>query len=361
MAPYWLVGTGAGIVGALFFLTASAGSPLLGIPIYFAALPVFLAGLGWGVRAALIAAMTGFVVLSSTASFTAAVVFLVAGGLAPAWLVRLALFHHIETTTQLTPAEAARLARRGGGSTPPAEEAEVASMETTAEVEWYPPGALTVWTAFIGAGVLVMASLSTMLMEIEGGGVEGGLEGALRMLLTEELLEGRAIEAVLLEMGLSADPERILSLIVIALPAVVVLFWSLLTLGNMWLAQSILVRSNNNLRPSPVLAEMELPGFLLALLGGALLLSLIPGPAAQLGGAVMIALLVPYFLLGLAVIHAISRAWMARIAILSVFYVLLVFAGWLVIPISLIGLLEPWAKLRARLASAEAPRGKEID
>lgn len=356
MPPYWLIGVGAGVVGALFFLTAGAGSPLLGIPIYFAALPIFLAGLGWGTRAAFIATMTGFVVLSSTASFTAAVVFLVASGLAPTWLVRLALFHHIETSTHLTPAEAARLARKGGGSTPVAEDVEVNSVETTADVEWYPPGALTVWTAFIGASVLVVAALSTMLM-----GVAGGLEGALRVLLTEELLEGRAIESVLLDLGLSADPERILSLIVIALPAVVVLFWSLITLGNMWLAQFILTRTNNNLRPMPKLTEIELPGFLLALFGGAVLLSLIPGPAAQLGGAVMIALLVPYFLLGLAVIHAISRAWMARIAILGVFYILLVFTGWLVIPISLIGLLEPWASLRARFASAEAPRGKEID
>ncbi len=356
MPPYWLIGVGAGIAGALFFLTAGTGSVLLGIPIYFAALPVFIAGLGWGFRAAFIAAITGFVVLSATVSFTAAVVFLVAAGLAPAWLVRLALLNHAETVKQLTPAETARLARKAGGSPPSAEVTEGGPVETLADTEWYPPGALTVWTALIGAGVLVVAGIGTLLL-----GVEDSLEGALRVLLKDELLTGRAIELVLLEMGLDADPERILSLIVIALPAVVVLFWSLLTLGSMWLAQLILIRSDNNLRPMPELRDMELPGFLLALLGGALLLSLIPGPAAQLGGALMIAFLVPYFLLGLAVIHAISRAWMARIAILSGFYVLLIFTGWLIIPISLIGLLEPWAKLRARFASAEALRGKEKD
>ena len=356
MQPYWVIGVGAGVASALLFLTASLGSPLLGIPIYFAALPVFLAGLGWGMQAAFVAALTGFVVLSSLSSFTAGVVFLVADGLAPAWLVRLALLHHVESTPRLTPAEAARLARRDGGTYPPVEPDSPPQVETTAEVEWYPPGALTVWTAFIGTGVLILSGLSTMLM-----GVEGGLEGALRMLLTEELLEGGAIKAMLRDMGLNADPERILSIIVIALPAVVVFFWSLLTLGTMWIAQVILVRSGHTLRPTPDLTQIELPTFLIGLFAAALLLSLVPGPAAQLGGAIMIALLVPYFLLGLAVIHAISRAWTARIIILGVFYILLIFAGWLVIPISLIGLLEPWVGLRARFASAEAQTGEEIE
>ncbi|MEQ9144519.1 MAG: DUF2232 domain-containing protein [Parvibaculaceae bacterium] len=355
MPPYWAIGVGAGLAGALLFLTAGVGSPLLGIPLYFAALPVFLAGLGWGDRAAAIAALTGFVVLSSVSSFTAGLVFLVADGLAPAWLVHLALLHHREAPPQLTPAEAARLARRDGVD--PAEILESQpAPEPTGATEWYPPGPLTVWTAFIGAGVLIISGLSTMLM-----GVSGGLEGALRMLLAEELVEGRAIEGVLTEMGVSADPERILSLIVIALPAIVVLCWSLLTLGNMWLAQFILSRSGHNLRPTPAYTEMELPKFLAGLLAGSVILSLIPGPSAQLGGAIMIALLVPYFLLGLAVIHAISRAWTARIAILGVFYVLLIFTGWLVVPICLIGLAEPWAGLRARFVHAEAPTGEEID
>lgn len=356
MPPYWVIGAGAGVIGALLFLTAGVGSTILGLPIYFAALPVFLAGLGWGMRAAFVAAFTGFVILSSVSSFTAGIVFLVADGLAPAWLVRLALLHHVETAPRITPADAARLARKDGGAYPPAETSQAPQVETTADVEWYPPGALTVWTALIGAGVLIASGLFTMLM-----GVEGGLEGALRMLLTEDLLEGRAIESVLRDMGLNADPERILNLIVIALPAVVVLVWSLLTLGNMWLAQFILVRSGNNLRPTPEFNQIELPNFLFVLFAVALLLSLVPGPAAQLGGAIMIALLVPYFLLGLAVIHAISRAWTARIAILGVFYILLIFTGWLVIPISLIGLLEPWVGLRARFASAEAQTGEEIE
>ena len=145
-----------------------------------------------------------------------------------------------------------------------------------------------------------------------------------------------------------------------ALPAFVVMVWSLLTLGNMWLAQLILERTRHNLRPTPSLLDIEFPHFLLALFLGALVLSLIPGSAAQLGGAIMIALLVPYFLLGLAVIHAISRAWTARIAFLGVFYVLLIFTGWLIVPICLIGLGEPWADLRARFAQSEAPSGKEI-
>jgi len=355
MPPYWAIGVGAGLIGAVLFLTAGVGSAILGLPLFFAALPVFLAGLGWGSRSALIAAITGFVVLSSISSFTAGLVFLVAHGLGPAWLTHLALLHHVKTVPRLSAADAARLARKEKDAEPPAPEADAQGDEEPPTTDWYPAGPLAVWTALIAVGVLVVSGLSTMAM-----GVEGGLEGALRMLLAEDLMEGRAIEASLQGMGLNADPERILSLIVIALPAFVVMAWSLLTLGNMWLAQFILERAGHNLRPTPSLLDIEFPHFLLALFLGALVLSLIPGSAAQLGGAIMIALLVPYFLLGLAVIHAISRAWTARIAFLGVFYILLIFTGWLIVPICLIGLGEPWANLRARFAQSEAPSGKEI-
>ena len=354
MPPYLVIGVGAGIAGAILFLTGGFGSPLLGIPLFFAALPVFLAGLGWGAVAAGIAALTGFLILTTASSFSAGIVFLVADGLAPAWLSYLALLHNApEAKKQLTPAEQARLARKSVDLHPQEESAE---DDTAHETEWYPPGALIVWTAFVGASVLVVAGLSTMLM-----GVDGGLEGSLHLLLADELLEGRAIESSLQEMGLSADPERILDLIALALPAFGILVWSLITLGSMWLAQFILVRADQNLRPMPDLAQIELPGFLMGLLGGALVLSFIPGSVAPLGGAITIALFVPYFLLGLAVIHAISRGLAARIAVLAVFYVLLITTGWLIVPVGLVGLLEPWTQLRTRFARAEAPLGEEKD
>ncbi len=166
MPPYWAIGVGAGLAGALLFLTAGVGSPILGLPLFFAALPVFMAGLGWGSRSALIAAVTGFVALSSTSSFTAGLVFLVADGLAVAWLVHLALLHHQESTPHLTPADAARLARKG--ETAEAETAATEEIEDPAVTEWYPAGALAVWTALIAVGVLVVSGLSTMAMGCRG-------------------------------------------------------------------------------------------------------------------------------------------------------------------------------------------------
>ena len=38
MPPYLVIGVGAGIAGAILFLTGGFGSPLLGIPLFFAAL-----------------------------------------------------------------------------------------------------------------------------------------------------------------------------------------------------------------------------------------------------------------------------------------------------------------------------------
>ncbi|MEQ9519528.1 MAG: DUF2232 domain-containing protein [Parvibaculum sp.] len=352
MPPYLVIGVGAGVAGAILFLSAGFGSPLLGIPLFLAALPVFLAGLGWGSIAAGIAALTGFLILTTAASFSAGIAFVIADGFAPAWLSYLALSHNAaEAKKKLSPAELARLARKG---------VDIAKLdeidEEPHETEWYPAGALIVWTAFVGAAVLVVAGLVTMII-----GMESGIEGSLHMLLSGALLDERAIEAALQEMGLSADPQRILGLVSLALPAVAVLVWILTTLGTMWLAQFILVRAGQNLRPMPDLTQIELPGFLLGLLGGALILSFIPGSAAPLGGAITIALFVPYFMLGLAVIHAISRGLAARIAVLAVFYILLIFTGWLIVPVCLVGLLEPWTQLRTRFARAEAPMGEEKD
>ena len=84
---------------------------------------------------------------------------------------------------------------------------------------------------------------------------------------------------------------------------------------------------------------------------GAVALSLIPGETAYFGGTVAVMLSVPYFLLGLGIIHGISRGWTARIAFLGLFYMALVLVPWLVMPVWLLGLLESGIGIRARIAA----------
>ncbi len=54
-----LIGIGAGLVSAVLFASTMTGSLLAVALFYITALPGFLAGLGWGTRAALACAVTG--------------------------------------------------------------------------------------------------------------------------------------------------------------------------------------------------------------------------------------------------------------------------------------------------------------
>ena len=53
------IGVGAGLVSAVLFASTMTGSVLAMALFYITALPGFLAGLGWGTQAGIIAALTG--------------------------------------------------------------------------------------------------------------------------------------------------------------------------------------------------------------------------------------------------------------------------------------------------------------
>ena len=48
MGPTLAIAFGAGLASALLFATLASGNPLAIVLFYFAALPVLIAGLGWG-------------------------------------------------------------------------------------------------------------------------------------------------------------------------------------------------------------------------------------------------------------------------------------------------------------------------
>ena len=68
-------------------------------------------------------------------------------------------------------------------------------------------------------------------------------------------------------------------------------------------------------------------------------------------------LCVPYFLTGLAVLHAISARWNGRTAILIAVYLLLLLFGWPLLVVTGLGMVEHWAGLRQKLG--DPGRGNE--
>jgi hypothetical protein len=138
--------------------------------------------------------------------------------------------------------------------------------------------------------------------------------------------------------------------------------WPLLLLGNMQLAQALLVRVKRNLRPQENYDRLQLPIWLVAplalFMGGAAFLS---GWPATMSAALAAIILAAYFLLGLAIIHAISRHWNGRGFLLAVLYFLIFVMAWVIIPVSLMGLLDTRFDFRGLNRRPDKPSDAEGD
>ena len=90
MGPTLAISFGAGLASALLFATLASGSPLALILFYFAALPVLIAGLGWGHYAGAFAAAIGALALSLALRSQFGLFFFFSVGL-PAWVLSYAV------------------------------------------------------------------------------------------------------------------------------------------------------------------------------------------------------------------------------------------------------------------------------
>ncbi len=135
--------------------------------------------------------------------------------------------------------------------------------------------------------------------------------------------------------------------------------WPLMLLGNLQMAQAILVRIKRNLRPSPDYDQLELPGSLAFVLAGSLLVGLVlDGWVSALFLVFAAIVLAAYFMLGLAIIHAISRGWNGRNWILAALYFILLTMAWVIIPVSLIGFVDSQFNFRKLPRTPDKPSDK---
>lgn len=134
-----------------------------------------------------------------------------------------------------------------------------------------------------------------------------------------------------------------------ALPASTAILWSLLALINMWIAAHIVRVSELLTRPWPDFSRIEYPlkySFALVIILG---LSLIlPGLTGLILSAFAGALMLAFLMLGLAVVHYVTRAWPARGLILFITYVAVIFIGWGSVVLVVLGAVEPLVQLRKR-------------
>ena len=265
--PYrLLIGLAAGLISAVVFASATTG-PLLMRMVFFLLTPLalFLAGLGLGPLAAAVAGIAGTLLVLVAGSPLGALVFAASHAVPVAVLTYLASLNR----------------------------------PAAAGVEWYPIGRLVVVAA------LLAGMFSTLMIFLLGADTE----------TLRETLRGGLDQFVNLRLQAMPDAPKLtvqeideLASVALALFPGFTALWAMFSLlFNQWLAGRITLASGRLQRPWPDLAAMTFPpmtALLLAVSTGAGFLAGLPGLiATAFAGSLFFA----YVLLGLAVLHFVTR------------------------------------------------------
>ena len=296
----------AGALGAAFYLAVGLGSFGALILAYLAQLPLFAVGLGVGFAAAAAASAIGLTIIALTLPLSAAGLFALTTAAPVLLLVNRAL---------------------------------LSRQDEDGATAWYPAGYLI---ATLNAMALIVLAAGALILSDR----QGGMVGAGQDLLTD-MLRGFARDLGGAEVPAGAMEK---SPVASFLPALVLISWQLMVVVNGLLAQGALARFGANIRPGESFAGLFLPRWLSLALAAALLAALFPGQIGGFGRNAALVALLPFFLLGLSVIHAVSNRWTGRTFVLVGVYLILFVAGWPMAVVAAIGVFEQWVGLRARFA-----------
>ncbi|MSP87679.1 MAG: DUF2232 domain-containing protein [Alphaproteobacteria bacterium] len=307
MKSIWLIAAGAGLASAVMFLAMMLGT-MVALPLaYLAPLPLFLVGLSLGAGAsALAGALSSAIVAAALGgSLLTGLVYFIVNGVPATILSRQALLGRDDG--------------KGG-------------------IEWYPPGQLLGWLAG-----MALAALPGAVMLLSG--VSGGLDAVMAGFSEEDLR--RMLPANQLE-----QMRDLLKKVGTVVPGIIVISWMVMIAVNGALAQGLLARFGHNRRPRVDIATLELPEWLLLAAAFTALAAWFASDAvgffARNGLAI---LMLPFLVLGLAVIHAFARQIKGGGFALGVVYLLLVLFSPLLVTIALLGVLDQLLGIRRRLAA----------
>lgn len=298
----------AGLISSLlFFSVGKLGLIAIALP-YFSMLPLMLVGLAKGVFCTVLATVIAIFFVLIADGFLFSIAHLMAIGIPAVAITRQAL---------LLP-------------------------DTDKEIKWHPQGRLLVCIVGLAGTYFIIAAA---LLSIEDHGIT---------YLIEQFL-WRGAEFMLDDPSGSEGKQFIQSLAYV-FPAILSTFWAIMVVVNAILAQGILVRCRANIRSSPTLSETTVPARLVIPLGLSVGASLMPNTIGFIGTGLAAIFCIPYFFLGLAVIHVVSRTWPLRGLLLGLVYVVVGLSWlsleiWAALFVVTLGVLEQWVCIRARSLS----------
>ena len=315
------IATLCGVVSALVLVgSAIGGGFLLAMSILFVtALPVVFVGLGWGWSSSLVASAVAALVLLFIPSPGAAGLHVVTIGL-PYTIISYLFLLYRETT----------------------------GSDGKAVVEWYPPGrVLAVLTIMAGCiGAVAIFSIASNVEDLQGRVRE--FVGQFADTLAERGVkfpanEGRAPTDKQLD-----DFSRLMTHSFGALAATV---WMLIACLNLWLGATIAKASGKLQRPWPDLSLMMLPRETPLAFIAAIGLSFLSGMVGLVAACFASAIFFAYVIIGLAILHNVTRGKTARPFILGATYAALLLFMPAPFIIAIIGIAEPVSPIRRQFGS----------
>jgi hypothetical protein len=314
-----LIGLGAGAAAAFLFASIASGSPLSFLLANFALLPIMIAAVGWTHYAAIAAVAFATLGMGLTLGWTVAFAFLIGIGLPAWWIGYLALLGRPVST--------------------PAGD----------DIEWYPVGRIVVWTAILSAAVVVVTMLryGFDVTQMQSG-LRRELERALRFLSGSPAGSPLRLPNI-------RDPERLIDILVLIVPPMKATALMMTSLLNLWLAGVVVRISGRLKRPWPPIATMTFPAFAPTLLAIAVAGTFLPGAIGIVSGIFTATLLLAYAVLGFAVVHVLTATVGGRGFMLTGLYFMVGLFGWPIMFLSLLGLAETIASLRARAIARRGP------
>jgi hypothetical protein len=313
-----LIPLGAGVIAALLHLSVTLGSSGAFMLAYFAQAPIVATGLALGfMPAAVAAAIAAVLVALGSPGVGALSLFMLTSALP----VLVIVYFAIQNRT-----------RNGEGE--------------DGSIEWYPLGNLLGWLTILALAAFVIAYLVFL-------GAENGVRGATETYLRNVLGALRGVQAD------TTAVDQLISTMAAVFPAVAAASWLLMIVVNGVMAQKFLNAAGKNLRPMPVYREIEGPVWPAAVVVFGALMAIFGGNATFFGLNLMLIGAIPFFFIGLAVLHSISAAWPGRLFLLVGAYLFLVLLVWPAAMVALLGLIEHWVRLRERMHARRSNKGNE--
>jgi hypothetical protein len=306
MSKDTVIAIGGGGLSAAISLAFMAGSQAALLLVYVAPLPLLMVGLALGAKAGAVAGISGFLFAGLLGGAPAAGLYGVVFGVPVLLIVFQGLLQ------RPTPS--------GSG------------------VLWYPEGSILCWLAALGAAYFLMAVLASHM----GGGK--GLQPMVSAYLEQ-------VFTIMLPSLAETQRRTVIGALSPLFPGLVVMVWIVVVAVNGLVAQGLLARLGRNLRPTSAFTGLTLPEWMSTILViGAALALFGPGEVEYIGRNLALILAVPFFFLGLAVIHTLVRRAPTPGVLLVAFYMVLLFSGWAALVVAGIGLIEQWLGLRWRFA-----------